>query len=57
MNELPRVRPYSSIEARSATGPIGRKLAAAFLATLMASAMIVWYATMLELQQAGFHYA
>ena len=43
MNELPRVGPYSSFEARSASGPIGRKLAAAFLATFMASAMIVWY--------------
>jgi hypothetical protein len=43
MSELRRVESYSSIETRSASIPIGRKVASAFLVMLTVSVMIVWF--------------
>jgi hypothetical protein len=43
MNELRRVETYSSIETRSASVPISRKLASALLVMLTVSAMIAWF--------------
>jgi hypothetical protein len=46
MNEPPRVELHSSIRARSASVPIGRKLATAFLAMFIVSVMIVWFGSL-----------
>jgi hypothetical protein len=42
MSEIRHAKSYSSIETRSASVPIGRKFATAFLAMLTVSVMIVW---------------